>query len=108
MFRTIFVLVFGLFSIWCDAGLLGGQFSDDEKPNLIVIMADDLGYSDVGFNGCVDIPTPHIDSIAANGVRCTSGYVAYAVCGPSRAGFIICNHKELQNFGFRIPTEPTV
>ena len=98
VFRTIFVLVFGLFSIWCDAGLLGGQFSDDEKPNLIVIMADDLGYSDVGFNGCVDIPTPHIDSIAANGVRCTSGYVAYAVCGPSRAGFITGRYP--QRFGF--------
>ena len=58
------------------------------KPNLIVIMTDDMGYADVGFNGCEDIPTPHIDSIAANGVKFTSGYVGYSVCGPSRASFV--------------------
>lgn len=69
-----------------------------EKPNMIVIMCDDLGYADVGFNGCKDIPTPQIDSIAENGVRCTSGYVAYSVCGPSRAGFITARYP--QRFGF--------
>ena len=69
-----------------------------KKPNLIVIMCDDLGYADVGFNGCKDIPTPNIDSIAKNGVRCTSGYVAYAVCGPSRAGFMTARYP--QRFGF--------
>ena len=69
-----------------------------EKPNMIVIMCDDLGYADVGFNGCKDIPTPHIDSIARNGVRCTNGYVAYSVCGPSRAGFMTARYP--QRFGF--------
>lgn len=49
------------------------------SANLIVIMADDLEYADVGFNGCKDIPTPRIDSIAANGVKCTGGYLSYAV-----------------------------
>jgi arylsulfatase A-like enzyme len=68
------------------------------KPNLIVIMCDDLGYADVGFNGCRDIPTPNIDRIADNGVRCTSGYVAYSVCGPSRAGFMTGRYG--QRFGF--------
>src|SRR6056300_18857 len=69
-----------------------------EKPNMIVIMCDDLGYADVGFNGCKDIPTPNIDSIAENGVRCTNGYVAYAVCGPSRADLITARYP--QRFGF--------
>ncbi len=46
------------------------------RPNLIVILTDDQGYADVGFNGCKDIPTPNIDSIAKNGVRFTSGYVS--------------------------------
>lgn len=69
-----------------------------EKPNLIVIMADDLGYADVGFNGCKDIPTPNIDSIAKNGIRFTNGYVSYAVCGPSRAGFMTGRYQ--QRFGF--------
>lgn len=69
-----------------------------DPPNLIVIMADDLGYADVGFNGCKDIPTPHIDSIANQGVTFTSGYVSYSVCGPSRAGFITGRYE--QRFGF--------
>ena len=69
-----------------------------DKPNLIVIMADDLGYADVGFNGCKDIPTPNIDSIAANGVKFSSGYVGYSVCGPSRASFITGRYG--QRFGF--------
>ncbi len=67
-------------------------------PNLIVIMADDLGYADVGFNGCRDIPTPHIDSIATEGVKFTNAYVCYSVCGPSRAGFITGRYG--QRFGY--------
>ncbi len=71
---------------------------ENSRPNLIVIMTDDMGYADVGFNGCKDIPTPHIDSIARNGVIFSSGYVAYSVCGPSRAAFITGRYG--QRFGF--------
>ena len=67
-------------------------------PNLIVIMTDDQGYADVGFNGCKDIPTPNLDSIAQNGVRFTSGYATYPVCSPSRAGFITGRYP--QRFGY--------
>ena len=70
----------------------------NRPPNLIVIMTDDQGYADVGFNGCKDIPTPHLDSIAKNGVRFTSGYVVYPVCSPSRAGFITGRYP--QRFGY--------
>lgn len=72
--------------------------SQVDKPNLIVIMADDLGYADVGFNGSIDIPTPNIDRIADNGVKFTNGYTTYSVCGPSRAGFITGRYG--QRFGF--------
>lgn len=58
------------------------------KPNVLIILADDMGYGDAGFNGCKDIPTPHIDSIAANGVRFTQGYVTAPQCAPSRAGLL--------------------
>lgn len=68
------------------------------RPNLIVIMTDDQGYADVGFHGCTDIPTPHMDRIAENGVVCSSGYVTYSVCGPSRAGFMTGRYQ--QRFGF--------
>jgi arylsulfatase A-like enzyme len=59
-----------------------------DKPNIIVILADDMGYGDAGFNGCTDIPTPAMDSIAANGIRFTDGYVMAPQCGPSRSALL--------------------
>lgn len=73
-------------------------------PNLVVIMTDDMGYADVGFNGCKDIPTPAIDRIAHGGVRFTQGYVSYPVSGPSRAGFLTGRYQD--RFGFT--TNPSV
>ncbi len=93
------MLICPLFAVAFFAGTLHAETGDESKsPNLIVVMVDDMGYADVGFNGCQDIPTPHIDSIAAGGVKFTSGYVAYAVCGPSRASFITGRYG--QRFGF--------
>ena len=70
-----------------------------QRPNLIIILTDDQGYADVGFNGCQDIPTPHIDRIAHEGVRFTNGYVTYPVCSPSRAGMITGRYQG--RFGYR-------
>jgi arylsulfatase A-like enzyme len=58
------------------------------RPNILVILADDLGYADVGFNGCKDIPTPHLDALAKQSFRCTSGYVSHPFCSPTRAGLL--------------------
>lgn len=58
------------------------------KPNVLVIVADDLGYADVGFHGCKDIPTPNIDALAKSGVRCSNGYVSGPYCSPTRAGLL--------------------
>lgn len=57
-------------------------------PNVIILFADDLGYGELSCQGNPEIPTPHIDSIAANGVRFTSGYVTAPNCSPSRAGLM--------------------
>ena len=59
-----------------------------EQPNIIVFLADDLGYGELGCQGNPEIPTPHIDAIAANGVRFTDGYVTGPNCSPSRAGLL--------------------
>src|SRR4051794_9359649 len=67
-------------------------------PNIVVILADDLGYGDVGFNGCYDIPTPNINSLATNGVRCSNGYATHPFCAPSRAGLLTGRYQ--QRFGF--------
>ena len=58
------------------------------QPNVVVLFADDLGYGELSCQGNPEIPTPHIDSIAKNGVRFTAGYVAGPNCSPSRAGLL--------------------
>ncbi len=69
----------------------------ERKPNVLVIVADDLGYADVGVQGAKDIPTPHLDALARSGVRCLSGYVSAPYCSPSRAGLLTGRYQ--QRFG---------
>ena len=52
------------------------------RPNVVLIVADDLGYGDIGAYGNPVIRTPHIDALAADGVRFTSFYACSAICGP--------------------------
>jgi arylsulfatase A-like enzyme len=59
-----------------------------KKPNILIILADDLGYADLSCQGSPDVKTPQIDSLATHGVRCTAGYVTAPQCSPSRAGLI--------------------
>lgn len=61
---------------------------NSDQPNFILIVADDLGFADLGFNGSAQIKTPNIDRLAYEGVRFTEGYVSSAVCSPSRAGLM--------------------
>src|SRR6059058_2099910 len=68
------------------------------RPNIVVILADDLGYADVGFQGCKDIPTPNVDALAKAGVVCMSGYVTCPVCAPTRAGLLTGRYQ--QRLGF--------
>jgi len=73
------------------AGALGTQTSiaqANRRPNVVVIFADDMGYGDLGCYGHPTIRTPHIDAIAADGVRMTSFYAAASVCSPSRAALL--------------------
>ena len=74
------------------------------RPNIIVIVADDLGYADLGCQGCKDIPTPNIDTLAQNGVRFTSGYVSCPVCSPTRAGLMTGRYQ--QRFGHEFNPGP--
>ncbi len=80
------------------------------NPNIIVILTDDHGFADVRWNGCKDIPMPHIDSIAANGVRFQCGYVSHPFCSPTRAGLLTGRYQ--QRFGHEnnpayLPNDPT-
>jgi arylsulfatase A-like enzyme len=80
--------------------------AESTKPNIIVIVADDMGYADIGVHGCKDIPTPNIDSLAKNGVMCTHGYVSHPYCSPTRAGLLTGRYQ--QRFGHEFnPGPPT-
>jgi arylsulfatase A len=64
------------------------QAQTPRKPNIVVILADDLGYGDIGTFGATDIRTPNIDGLATNGIKLTSFYSASPVCSPTRAALI--------------------
>ncbi len=68
--------------------LLGGTAFSQRAPNIVFILADDLGYGDVGAFGATDIRTPNIDLLAKNGIKFTEFYSPSPVCSPTRAGFL--------------------
>jgi arylsulfatase A-like enzyme len=85
------------------APLAALQAAEARKPNIIVILADDLGYADLGCQGSKDVISPHMDSLAANGVRCTAGYVSAPQCCPSRAGLMTGRYQN--RFGYETNDE---
>jgi arylsulfatase A-like enzyme len=68
-----------------------------EKPNIVLIYIDDLGYGDLGAYGCPDIPTPNVDRLADEGVRCTASYITNPPCCPSRCSLMMGQYG--QRFG---------
>ncbi len=78
--------------------LLGSVATAAPAPNILMIVADDLGYGDLGCTGSTTIRTPNIDQMAAQGVLCSRGYVTSSVCSPSRAGLI--TGRDPRRFGY--------
>lgn len=75
-------------------GLLPFSAQAAQRPNIILIMADDLGYGDTGFNGNTLIQTPHMDRLAAEGVTLTHFYSGNSVCSPTRATCLTGRHHD--------------
>lgn len=73
-----------------------------QRPNIVMIVADDLGYADLGVQGSTEIITPNLDSLARNGVRFTQGYVTAPVCNASRAALLTGRYQ--QRFGVELLT----
>jgi len=71
-------------------------------PNVVLILADDLGYADTSAYGSKTIPTPHIDALVKGGVKFSDAYVTAASCSPSRAGLLSGRYQ--QRFGFEFNT----
>ena len=97
MFRASQSGLFKAFVLTCVFAVSGIAFGAENnsdattglrRPNIVLLFADDLGYGELGCQGNHEIPTPHIDSIAAAGVRFTNGYVTAPFCSASRAGLL--------------------
>lgn len=78
--------------------IAGDVHADQAKPNLLIILADDMGYGDMGCMGSERLITPRLDALAASGVMCSQGYVASPVCSPSRAGLL--TGRDPRRFGY--------
>ena len=75
-----------LFGLSLGVSAQEGSGEAPQYPNVVLIVADDLGYRDLGPYGAPDVPTPHLDRLADEGTRFTDAYATYPYCGPSRAG----------------------
>ena len=84
----VFVLTV-LFLLWVNGSFASSSEISRNRPNIVIFIADDLGYGELGCQGNPQIPTPFIDAISENGIRFTSGYVTAPNCSPSRAGLLV-------------------
>ncbi len=76
-----------------------------EKPNLVVLLADDMCYNALSYTGNAEVQTPNIDSICEQGIFCTQAYVTHGVCAPSRAGLMTGRYQA--RFGYETLSGPT-
>src|SRR5699024_12814512 len=74
---------------------LEGQAQINNKPNVVIIYADDLGYGDLSSYGATEIQTPHIDALAEEGVLFTNAHASASTCTPSRYSLMSCNFPVL-------------
>ena len=86
-----------ILALGCFLLLVSCSTETDSKPNIIIILADDAGYSDFGFMGSDEIKTPNLDQLAFDGVTFNNAYVSASVCSPSRAGLLTGMYQ--QRFG---------
>jgi arylsulfatase A-like enzyme len=84
----------------CGLGVAAAAAGTGERPNGLVIVADDLGYGDAGFTGSREIKTPRLDALASGGIVFNNGYVTHSYCGPSRAGLLTGRYQA--RFGMEI------
>src|SRR5262245_28252738 len=81
--------------LWCGLGLLSAaEQAAAARPNIIIILSDDMGYADIGAHGCKDIPTPNIDQIARGGMRFTDAYANGSFCTPTRAALMSGRYQQ--------------
>lgn len=99
------VLQLGLCCLFVSGAIAAEQ--TPPRPNIVLILADDLGYADVGFHGSTEIKTPHLDRLANGGTIFSSAYVAHPFCGPSRMGLLTGRYPYEFGAPFNLPDNST-
>jgi arylsulfatase A-like enzyme len=110
MRRRDFLSTAGLLGVALSAGARGAEQRTVRKPNIVFILADDLGYADLSCYGRPDISTPNIDSIGKRGVRFLQAYANSAVCSATRTGLITGRYQYRLRVGLEEPVrdEPAI
>lgn len=93
---TIFLLATVIFQLSSGSSFAQGK----SRPNVIIMVVDDMGWGDVGYNGSKLVPTPNIDKLAGKGIIFSNAYATAAVCAPSRCGIVSGAYQE--KFGIQI------
>ncbi|MCW2119016.1 sulfatase-like hydrolase/transferase [Flavobacterium sp. 7A] len=114
IFKVLLIL---LISYTSEAQTVQKKLTNTTKPNIILILADDLGYGDVGFNRATNsepfpadrgiIPTPNIDALANSGIICKNAHVAHPFCGPSRAALLTGMYPHRIGAQYNLPNDIT-
>ncbi len=106
MMRTIKTIGLGALVVCCAMQLAEGQ--EVEKPNIVVILVDDMGYGDLGcYNPNSKIPTPNIDGLSSAGMRFTVAHAPGALCHPSRYGLLTGRHPFRTDYSLW-PNQPLI
>ncbi len=100
MAKLFGILCLSVAVISCAAPTLLGGPTPGRKPNIVFLVADDMGYGDLGVQGDKEVRTPHIDALAASGVRFTQYYANHPVCAPSRAALLTGVYQQRMGFEF--------
>src|SRR3954469_5396847 len=95
MYRLISILTIGVLTA-LSAASMRTQTPAATRPNVVLVLTDDMGYGDLGSYGATDIKTPNIDTLARDGIRLTDFYANGVLCSPTRAGLI--NGRYQQRF----------
>ena len=102
--NSLVSLLFSIYNILCFvtckavlSAPYNGGWERGRQPNIVLFLADDLGYNDVGFNGSPDIKTPNLDALAAEGVILKNYYVQ-PICSPSRSQLMSGVHEVINSF----------
>jgi len=102
----IFLLGFFI-SILIFNGCTTEKENENQKPNILLILADDLGYNDLGFQGSEDLRTPNIDKLSKNGIIFNNAHVSASVCSPSRAGLLTGRYQQFFGHEANVPPPHT-